>query len=80
MNSVRTSQFQPLDSLLYAEQFRLTRDLLVNTSAYLVSSIAGKVLFPFSQSPFTFGGQISRESSESSLHQIIGCVVEDLLA
>lgn len=35
-----------LDSLLYAEQFRLTRDGLVNTTAYLVSSIAGMVLVP----------------------------------
>jgi O-antigen/teichoic acid export membrane protein/SAM-dependent methyltransferase len=35
-----------LDSLLYAEQFRLTRDGLVNTTAYLVSSIAGMVLIP----------------------------------
>lgn len=35
-----------LDTLLYAEQFRLTRDGLVNTTAYLVSSIAGMVIVP----------------------------------
>src|SRR5215469_823126 len=35
-----------LDSLLFAEQFRLTRDGLVNTTAYLISSLAGMVLAP----------------------------------
>ncbi|MBS1805692.1 MAG: methyltransferase domain-containing protein [Acidobacteria bacterium] len=35
-----------LDSLLFAEQFRLTRDGLVNTTAYVISSIAGMVLIP----------------------------------
>ena len=35
-----------LDALLFDEQFRLTRDGLVNTTAYLLASIAGMVLVP----------------------------------
>ncbi len=35
-----------LDALLFDEQFRLTRDGLVNTTAYLVSSLAGMILVP----------------------------------
>ena len=42
-----------LDSLLFAEQFRLTRDGLVNTTAYLVSAVAGMILVPVLFSGFS---------------------------
>ena len=46
-HEVRPDEPAPaLDVPLFDEQFRLTRDGLVNTTAYLLSSVAGMVLVP----------------------------------